>query len=91
MTRKQAQKLGPEVFGFWNNWEQFLMRDGILMRKWYTPVKDDYQEIIVVPQVAKRSVRRVIDKWIKNSKPCAARSTAGRHVKTELQPVTVGV
>ena len=56
MTMEQAQKLGPEVLGLWNNWEQFMMKDGILIRKWYTPGKDGYQELIVVPQVARRSV-----------------------------------
>ena len=123
MTREQAQKLGPEVLGLWNNSEQLMMKDGILIRKWYTPGKDGYQELIVVPQVAKRSVleqlhdskvtgghfalhktlerirqrfwwpmmRRDIDKWIKSCKPCAARSTAGRNLKAELQPITVGV
>ena len=99
------------------------MKDGILIRKWYTPGKDGYQELIVVPQVAKRSVleqlhdskvtgghfalhktlertrqrfwwpmmRRDIDKWIKSCRPCAARSTAGRNLKAELPPITVGV
>ena len=43
MTREQAQKLGPEVLGLWNNWEQFMMKDGILKRMWYTPGKDGYQ------------------------------------------------
>ena len=33
-----------------------MMKDGILIRKWYTPGKDGCQELIVVPQVAKRSV-----------------------------------
>ena len=56
MTREQAQKLGPEVLGLWNSWEQFMMKDCILIRKWYNPGKDGYQELIVVPQVAKRSV-----------------------------------
>ena len=56
MTREQAQQLGPEVLGLWNNWEQFMMKDGILIRKWYTPGKDGYQVFIFVPQVAKRSV-----------------------------------
>ena len=56
MTREQTQKLGPEVLGFWYNWEQFTMKDGILIRKWYTPGKDGYQELIVVPQVAMRSL-----------------------------------
>ena len=56
MTREQAQKLGPEVLGLWNNWEQFMMKDGILIGKWYTPGKDEYQEFIVVLQVAKRSL-----------------------------------
>ena len=123
MTREQTQKLGPEVLGLWNNWEQFMMKDGKLIRKWYTPGKDGYQELIVVPEVAKRSLkehmhdskvagghfalhktldrtqqqlwwpmmRRDIDNWIKSYKPCAARSTAGRNLKAELQPVTVGV
>ena len=123
MTRKQAQKLEPEVLGLWNNWEQFMMKDGMIIRKWYAPGKDGYQELIVVPQVAKRSVqeqlhdskvtgehfalhktpdrtrqrfwwpmmRRDIDNWIKSCKPCAARSTAGRNLKAELQPITVGV
>ena len=36
-------------------------------------------------------MRRDIDKWIKSCKPCAARSIAGRNLKAELQPVTVGV
>ena len=123
MTREQAQKLGPEVLGLRNNWEQFKMKDGIPIRKWYTPGKDGYQELFVVPQVAKRSVleqlhdskvtgghfafhktlnrtrqrfqwpmmRRSICKWIKSCKPCAARSIAGRNLKANLQPITVGV
>ena len=37
-------------------WEQFMMKDGILIRKWYNPGKDGYQELIVVQQVAKCSV-----------------------------------
>ena len=45
MTREQTQKLGPEVLGFWYNWEQFTMKDCILIRKWYTPGKDGYQEL----------------------------------------------
>ena len=56
MTREQDQKLGPEVLGLRNNWEQFIMKDGILMQKWHTPDEDDYPEIIAVPQVTKRSV-----------------------------------
>ena len=56
MTREQAQKLGPEVLGLWSNWEQFMMKDGILIQRWYSPGKDGYQELIVVPQVAKHSV-----------------------------------
>ena len=56
MTGEHAKKLWPEVLGLWNNWDQFMMKDGILIRKWYTPGKDGYQEFIVVPQVAKRSV-----------------------------------
>ena len=123
MTGEHAKKLWPKVLGLWNNWEQFMMKDGILIRKWYTPGKDGCQELIVVPQVAKRSVldqlcdyrvtrahfalrktrnrtqqriwwimmRSDIDKLIKSCKPCAARSTAGRNLKAELQPVTVGV
>ena len=31
MTSEQAQKLGPEVLGLWNNWKQFMMKDGILI------------------------------------------------------------
>ena len=33
-----------------------MMKDSILIRKWYTPGKDGYQELIAVPQVVKRSV-----------------------------------
>ena len=33
-----------------------MMRDGTLIRKLYIPGKDGYQELIVVSQVAKRSV-----------------------------------
>ena len=59
MTREQAQKLGPEVLGLWNNWEQFMMKDGILIpkcRMCYTPGKDGYQELIAIPKVANGSV-----------------------------------
>ena len=100
-----------------------MMKDCILIRKWYTSGKDGYQELIVVPLVAKSSVleqlhdskvtgghfalhkildrtrqrfwwpmmRRDIDKWIKSCKPCAARSIAGRNLKAELQPITLGL
>ena len=40
MTREQAQKLGPEVLGLWINWELLLMKDFILIRKWYAHGKD---------------------------------------------------
>ena len=33
-----------------------MMKDGILIRKCDNPCKDGYQELIVVPQVTKRSV-----------------------------------
>ena len=56
MTRVQAQKLGPEVIRLWNNREQFMMKDGIIIRKWYTPGKDGYQDLIAVPQDAKRKI-----------------------------------
>ena len=56
MSREQVQNKGPEILGLWNNWEQFMMKDSILIRKWYTPGKDGYQELIAVPQVVKRSV-----------------------------------
>ena len=56
MTREQARKLGPAILGLWIIWEQFIMRDGKLIRKLYIPGKDGYQELIVVSKVAKRSV-----------------------------------
>ena len=96
-----------------------MMKDGILIRKWYTPVKDGYQELIVVKRIVLEQLhdskitgghfalhktldrarqrywwpmmRRDIDNWIKSFKPCAARSTAGRNLKAELQTITVGV
>ena len=56
MTREQAQKLGPEVLGLLNSWEQFMMKDGILIQNWCNPGKEGYQKFTVVPQIAKRSV-----------------------------------
>ena len=32
MTREEAQKLGPEFLGSKNNWERFIMKDGILIQ-----------------------------------------------------------
>ena len=33
MKREQTQKLRPEVLALWNNWEQFMMKDGKLIQK----------------------------------------------------------
>ena len=56
MTSEQAQKLGPEVLRLWNNWKQFMMKHDMLILKWFVPVKDGYQALIHVPQVASRRV-----------------------------------
>ena len=37
------------------------------------------------------TMQRDIDHWIKSFKSCEARSTAGRNLTVELQPVTVGL
>ena len=54
MTKEQALKIDPEVFGLWNHWEQ--LKEGLLIQKCYMPGKDGCLELIALPQVNKRGV-----------------------------------